>query len=654
MDYRKRKLLLGSLDTFIVISAVLIAYLLRFDLNVPSQYVNTALYVMVVIAVFTVISLKYQKMYRRVWQYASIGELISIIKAATLAEVGFYAFHWTMNLFLPVLMVPRSIYPISWALIVLGIGGSRFAWRIFRDTYLQTRQRNKGKNVLIVGAGNAGALVVKELKQSTDSELYPVAFIDDDPLKQNLEVMGLPVAGSREQIPGIVQQYGIQDIVIAIPSAPRAEIAKIIDICKKTSATIKILPSVTDLISGKVSVKAIREVRVEDLLGREPVQVDLGGIASYVTGQVVLVTGAGGSIGSELCRQISLFSPNKLLLLGHGENSIYEIELELKKYFPQEMFLTIIADIQDRERMKEVFKVYRPTVIFHAAAHKHVPLMERNPEEAVKNNVFGTRNLAECAHEYGASHFVMISTDKAVNPTSVMGTTKRIAEMFVQSLGRKSSTKFVAVRFGNVLGSRGSVIPVFKKQIQEGGPVTVTHPDMVRYFMTIPEAVQLVIQAGALAKGGEVFILDMGNPVKISDLAKDLIRLSGLTPGEDIEIRYTGIRPGEKLFEEILTNEEGTASTKHNRIFVGKPMDFSWEELNFKLFKLEQLISTKDAVNRSDEIRESLWRIVPTYSGVPESYKKKTEKTTAKLLVKDVAIETVTVPKVQDILINTP
>jgi FlaA1/EpsC-like NDP-sugar epimerase len=424
--------------------------------------------------------------------------------------------------------------------------------------------------------------------------------------------MGLPVIGGREKIPEVIDQYSIQDIVIAIPSAPRSEIAKIIDICKNTKTSTKILPSVADLINGRVSVKSIREVRVEDLLGRDSVEVNLNEIAGYVKDQVVLVTGAGGSIGSELCRQISSYAPKKLLLLGRGENSIYEIELELRKSYPQ-MLEALIADIQDRSRMKEVFDLYRPSVVFHAAAHKHVPLMEQNPAEAVKNNIFGTKNVAECADEYGSSHFIMISTDKAVNPTSVMGATKRVAEIFIQGLDRISSTKFVAVRFGNVLGSRGSVIPVFQKQIQEGGPVTVTHPDMVRYFMTIPEAVQLVIQAGALAKGGEIFILDMGEPVKIVDLARNLIRLSGLLPDQDIKIEYTGIRPGEKLFEEILTNEEGISATKHDRILVGKPMNVSWDELQLKLMELQQIVAKDKAANRSGEIKKLLCDIVPAY-----------------------------------------
>lgn len=612
MNYHQRMLTIGIMDALIVAIAVILAYFLRFDFQVVKQYFVLLPYVVAAHAILIFIAFYWAKIYRRVWQYASIGELVSIIKATTISEIVFAAFHMTIQMSFPYqFVIPRSIYLLSWILITIGVCGSRLAWRMFRDSYSKIQPHHR--RTLIIGAGKAGALVAKELKHSSDSELYPVVFIDDDPEKRTLEVMGLPVVGGREQIPEVVEQYCIQDIVIAIPSASKAEIAKIIDICKITKAHIKILPRVTDLISGKLSVNMIREVSVEDLLGRDPVQIDLEGIANYVTNQVVLVTGAGGSIGSELCRQVCPFAPRKLLLLGHGENSIYDIELELKKTFPDVKLETIIADIQDHLRIREVFDTYRPSVVFHAAAHKHVPLMERNPAEAVKNNVLGTKNMAECAHEYGTLRFVMISTDKAVNPTSVMGVTKRIAEMFIQGLARISQTKFVAVRFGNVLGSRGSVIPLFKQQIQQGCPVTVTHPDMVRYFMTIPEAVQLVIQAGALAKGGEVFILDMGKPVKIADLARDLIRLSGLEPDKDINIIYTGIRPGEKLFEEILTSEEGISATKHNRIFIGKPVDFSWEELQFMIRKLEQVATKKDILNRLEEIKELLRQIVPSY-----------------------------------------
>jgi FlaA1/EpsC-like NDP-sugar epimerase len=620
MNYRQRIIALGLLDSIIISTSVIYAYLLRFDFNIYSQgfqtYSQSIPYVALINVGFFFLFSFIAKIYNRVWQYASIGELISLMKATTLTEGSFFL----LNSLFHLIKIPNSIYILLWILIVLGVGGSRFAWRIFRDVFINQSVFKQG-NLLIVGAGDAGALVAKDLIYSSHSGLNPVGFIDDDNAKHRLRVMGLPVLGNRENIPSVVTDYQITDIVIAMPSAPRSEISAVIEKCKDTDASIKILPSVIDLASGKVSVKIMRDVSVEDLLGRDQVDVDLAEIAGYVTGKVVLVTGAGGSIGSELCRQISFFKPEQLLLLGHGENSVYEIEIELRRTYPGLSFIPVIADIQDRHRLEAVFDTYRPEVVFHAAAHKHVPLMERNPAEAIKNNILGTKNMAECADKFGASRFVMVSTDKAVNPTSVMGTTKRVAEMFVQGLNRTSKTKFVAVRFGNVLGSRGSVIPLFTKQIREGGPVTVTHPEMIRYFMTIPEAVQLIIQAGAFAKGGEIFILDMGNPVKIHDLARDLIRLSGFKPDEDIKITFTGMRPGEKLYEEILTNEEGMTATKHNRIFVGKPLDFSLDKLMLMILDLELVARSADAINRSEEIKYLLHRVVPTYQGVPEKYK---------------------------------
>lgn len=638
MGYRKRIILLALFDTSIIIGAVLFAYFLRFDFRIRQPYFSFIPYVTVMHIILIMVSFNWAKIYRRVWQYASIGELISLIKATTMASMAFYLFHMTLQFQFPQFIVPRSIYPLSWVLTTLGIATSRLLWRMFRDTYLKIQPHHR--KTLIVGAGKAGALIAKELKHSTNSDLYPVAFIDDDPAKQNLEIIGLPVVGSRERIPEVVNKLGIERIIIAIPSASRSETAKILDICKTSKANIKILPRVSDLVHGNIFVNMIREVSVEDLLGRDPVEVDLGGIANYVTGQVVLITGAGGSIGSEICRQILPFNPQKLVLLGHGENSIYDIEMELSKNFPGIQIESVIADIQDYERMREVFSTFRPMVVFHAAAHKHVPLMEKNPVEAVKNNILGTKNIAECSHDHNVSRFVMVSTDKAVNPTSVMGVTKRVAEMVVQGLAQVSQTKFVAVRFGNVLGSRGSVIPLFKKQIQEGGPVTVTHPDMVRYFMTIPEAVQLVIQAGALAKGGEIFILDMGKPVKIAELARDLIRLSGLEPDKDIRIIYTGIRPGEKLFEEILTSEEGITATKHDRIFVGKPTDFSLDELQFIIKKLQQTIKLKESPNRSKEIKDMLRQIVPGYKSNLDYAIKEFESSITEMAVsKDNALE---------------
>lgn len=548
-------------------------------------------------------------LYRRIWQYASVGELAALAQATLVSSAAAYlagalAFKTAIPLFAPVQGFMTSL---------LLLGGSRFLWRLACERFGGER-RSRGvhlKRTLIVGAGNCGTLFAKELLQNASFHAKPVAFVDDDPYKHRLEVLGIPVLGGRKDIPCIVADKDIEEIIIAIPSASKTQIAEIVRICKNTKARLKIVPNLQDLIHGKTAANQIRDVSVEDLLGREPIRTDLKGIADYVEGKTVLVTGAGGSIGSELCRQIAPFGPKKLVLLGHGENSIYTIEMEMRAAFPQLALETVIADVQDRGRLEDVFRAFRPQVVFHAAAHKHVPLMERNPSEAVKNNVFGTKNVADCADAFGAERFVLISSDKAVNPTSVMGTTKRIAEMYIQGLDKQSATKFVAVRFGNVLGSRGSVIPRFKQQIASGGPVTVTHPEMVRYFMTIPEAVQLVIQAGAFAQGGEIFILDMGNPVRIYDLAVDLIRLSGFEPGVDVDIVFTGIREGEKLYEELLTREEGLTSTKHDRIFVGKPSLIDRSDLEFEFRRLERSLGRDH-----DEIRGVLQQLVPTYRNV--------------------------------------
>lgn len=611
MKYSQRILFFLAADSFIVLCSVLVSYLLRFEGSIPEPFWNSMPYAMVLIWIVTWSVFYFSNLYRRVWKYASIGELVLIIRTTTIALGVNLVLYVAVRALEVDVVIPLSIFLLSWMTTTIGIAASRLIWRIVRGNQVKIQPHHK--KALIVGAGDAGTLVAKELKHFPDTTLYPVAFIDDDPAKLYMEVGGLPVVGTRRDIPAIVKRLGIDTIILALPSAAKTDIANVIKICKKTSAHIKILPRVSDVIHGNVSISTIRDVNVEDLLGRDPVAVDLKGIAEYVTNKTILVTGAGGSIGSELCRQISGFNPEKLLLLGHGENSIYAIENELKRKFPNLAYETIIADVQDRQRIVEVFDKYRPAVVFHAAAHKHVPLMERNPAEAIKNNVIGTKNVAQCANLFGVERFVLISTDKAVNPTSVMGTTKRIAEMIIQSLNRRSMTKFVAVRFGNVLGSRGSVIPIFKQQIKEGGPVTVTHPEMVRYFMTIPEAVQLVIQAGAIAEGGETFVLDMGEPVKIAKLAHDLIRLSGLEPDRDIKIEYIGMRPGEKLYEELLTAEEGTAGTKHDRIFIGKPSTFSVKEFMAKLEKLEQAASNNYMPVDPEQLKAMLKDIVPTY-----------------------------------------
>jgi FlaA1/EpsC-like NDP-sugar epimerase len=581
----KTQLVLIFTDIVVTNWVLWVSYWLRFDGAIPTKYVGSwevlcLSYTIVRLAVFY-----YFKLYKSLWSYASISEVITIMLAVTISSfVG-----WGIIEFSPVLSMPKSVAILAWLLSLFFVGGIRFNFRILRERQLKSININ-AKKILIIGAGDAGTLVVRELKKEAAG--YPVAFIDDDEKKQRLLINGIPVLGTRFDIPKIVSEKHIDEIVVALPSAPRTELKAILSICRKTSVPVKILPGVYEILNGVVSVSQIREVSIEDLLGRDPVRIDLKEIAGYLKGERVLVTGAGGSIGSELCRQISRFHPECIILLGRGENSIYEIDQELSVFYPQIKRYAVIADVRDRDRMSEVFAQFKPSVVFHAAAHKHVPLMEEAPVEAVKNNVLGTKNVVHLADEHGVKRFVLVSTDKAVNPTSVMGATKRFAELIIQSYARNSATKYCAVRFGNVLGSRGSVIPLLKKQIARGGPVTVTDAEMKRYFMTIPEAVSLVIQAGSMGDNGEIFVLDMGQPVKIVDLARDLIQLSGYEPNVDIKIEITGMRPGEKLFEELLTAEEGTQATKHERIYVAKPVDGLWEHLKQKVAQyMEQKVS---------------------------------------------------------------
>nr|WP_211184576.1 nucleoside-diphosphate sugar epimerase/dehydratase [Paenibacillus lemnae] len=594
-------------DAAIIWVSVIGSYWFRFYYDFPIEYQLQMYRLCVLNTICLGFCLYYFRLYHRAWRYASIDELLAIGKGVLVGGVVSHICSWL--LFSE--PVPLSVFVHSIENILLLVCGSRFVWRLMSPKVTKEIPPEGFTHVLIVGAGACGVMIVKELKSSRRA-MKPVGFIDDDSGKSNLQVYGLPVLGNRDRIPEIVERYKIKEIIIAIPSATKDDISQIARICKNTGAALKMIPRIDDLISGKVSLSTVREVSVEDLLGREPVQTDLAGIMNYVKHQTVLITGAGGSIGSELSRQLAGYHPGKLLLLGHGENSIYQIGRELKKDYPELSCELIIADIQDEKRIDQIFRVHRPQVVFHAAAHKHVPIMERNPAEAVKNNVFGTKNVADCSSRYGVDRFVLISTDKAVNPTSVMGTTKRIAEMYIQSLSASSQTKFAAVRFGNVLGSRGSVIPVFKQQILEGGPVTVTHPEMVRYFMTIPEAVQLVLQAGSFLKGGEIFVLDMGEPVKIVTLAEDLIRLSGYDPYSEIDIAFTGIRDGEKMYEELLTDEEHTTATCHNRIFVGRSGDLSIHQMELELARLRKI--TEDDTT---SVQETLKHLVPKYEAVP-------------------------------------
>ncbi|MEH7106453.1 polysaccharide biosynthesis protein [Bacillus sp. JJ1764] len=585
MTYRNRVTTLAGLDSIIVFTAFYVSYwTLSPELVIFKNPMLLATVITLLIGhhIFSFI----YKLYSKAWEYASVGELTTIVKAVslTIAVAAIMQELFFHNIYVRALM-------ITWMLHVLLIGGSRFTWRVFRDHFVYNKKDIK--KTLIVGAGAGGTMVARQLLHNHDIELKPVAFIDDDPKKFKLDVLGIPVVGDSRQIPDIVEKYKIENIIIAIPSLGKKELNKIFAECTKTKAKTQTIPMLEDLMTGKISVNEFRDVQVEDLLGRELVELDMERISEYVAGKTILVTGAGGSIGSEICRQICKFNPQKLILVGHGENSIYLIEMELrKKYIGKIEIFAVIGDIQDRARMFEIMEQHRPAVVYHAAAHKHVPLMEFNPREAVKNNIFGTRNVAEAADTFGVNTFVLISSDKAVNPTNVMGSTKRFAELVIQSLAQNSHTKFVAVRFGNVLGSRGSVIPLFKKQIQAGGPVTVTDPEMTRYFMTIPEASRLVIQSGALARGGEIFVLDMGEPVKIVDLAKNLIKLSGFTE-EEIGIHFTGLRPGEKMYEELLNENEVHPEQIFPKIHVGKVKLIDSSILNLLIEELLEMSQTE-------------------------------------------------------------
>ena len=560
-----RIIALMCIDAIFIAFALGLALVLRFEGDLSGQYalyVNNAVYLLPYYIILTLGFMHVFRLYHRMWQYASIGEMYGILKATTTSSVIIVLSIYTIHL--PHL--PRSVYILTWLLISGFIGGSRLGWRILRE-YIIKQKNNQGKNTLIIGAGDGGAMVARELLNNSNLNLTPVGFIDDSPYKQNLTVYGVPVLGRRRDIVTIAKKYQIEEIIIAIPSASGRTIREIMDICRQTQARVRIFQGTNELFADKYN---FREIQMEDLLRREPVQLNLNKISGYIQNKTVLVSGAGGSIGSELCRQISRFSPEALVLVEYSENNLFQIELELKEVFPGLTIYPELVDIKDRERLQKVFKQYQPQVVFHAAAFKHVPMMERHPHSALRNNVVGTKNLAELSDQYRVETFIFISTDKAVQPTSVMGATKRIGEMIIQEMNSKSNTNFAAVRFGNVLGSSGSVIPTFERQIKKGGPVTVTDPRMTRYFMTIPEAAQLVIQAGAMAQGGEIFVLDMGEPVKIMDLAEDLIRLHGLEPGRDIKIEIIGIRPGEKLHEELFNPNEIMTTTYHDRIFISE------------------------------------------------------------------------------------
>mgnify|MGYP000881157432 FL=1 len=564
MNNRLKILLLFIVDSLLVVGSVFLGFRLVTEGLIRNIHGLTITAILSLVAYY--VFSYFFNLYWRDWEYASVYEVITVVKCVSatviVSTISGLAFFDTK--------VTWQFLIVCWLLLVISIGGARLSMRVFREFFADSTVMGNAKPTLIVGAGAAGTLLVRQMLMHPAMRMDPIAFVDDDPDKLRKDIYGVRILGAIKDIERIVDTMGITKVVIAMPSLPNKKLNEVYDVARKTGAECVILPNIDDVMSGNLHVQQLRNVEIEDLLGREPVQLDQTMIEKQLRGKKILVTGAGGSIGSEICRQVAKFKPKEIVILGHGENSIYQLNMELVGKYSQHFTITpVIADVQDRKRIFEVMDKYKPDVVYHAAAHKHVPLMELNPREAVKNNILGTRNVAEAASHARVKAFVMVSTDKAVNPPNIMGATKRLCEMIVQDMATRSEyTKFVAVRFGNVLGSRGSVIPLFKKQIAEGGPITVTHPDIVRYFMTIPEAAQLVIQAGSLARGGEIFVLDMGQPVKIVDLAKNLIRLSGYDEG-DIEIKFTGLRPGEKMYEELLNEGEVNPKQVFPKIHIG-------------------------------------------------------------------------------------
>ena len=603
-----RRIFLVSFDVISIIIAAYGSLLLRFNGPIEPQYlhrVNILIGSMILIGLAIFITFR---LYHSLWQFASIIELKNIIFASIMSAIA--------NILICELTgnpLPRSCYFIYFLLLVLMVGGSRFIYRfirlyVARHNIRGRKEQRPLEKVMIIGAGVAGEKVYKEILGSKSIYKEVICFIDDEPSKWNQTIHGVSIYGGRDKIIEAVNKYKIEEIMVAMPSASKRDLIDIFNICKETKCKLKKLPGIYQFINEDVHISDLKEVEIQDLLGRDPIKVNLADIMGYVTDKVVMVTGGGGSIGSELCRQIAANKPKQLIIVDIYENNAYDIQLELKHNYPELNLETLIASVRNEVKVNKLFEIYHPDIVYHAAAHKHVPLMEDSPNEAIKNNVFGTLNVARAADKYNAQKFILISTDKAVNPTNVMGATKRLCEMIVQTYNKRSQTEYVAVRFGNVLGSNGSVIPIFKRQIKEGGPVTVTHPDIIRYFMTIPEAVSLVLQAGAYAKGGEIFILDMGEPVRIADMAKNLIKLSGYEPDVDIKIEYTGLRPGEKLYEELLMEEEGLQDTPNHMIHIGKPI-----EMNEDTF-VERLINLKEAAyGETDDIRSLIKELVPTY-----------------------------------------
>lgn len=605
--YRRTCLVLY--DVISVVLASYVAILWRYDFHldlIPRHFMRPIEQMLPLNILMTLVIFYFMRLYSSLWAFAGETELQNIVMACTLSTladgIGLQFFKIAKQ------AVPRSYYPAYLAVLVVCIFASRFSYRFFRS--LKHKQQNKKNQicVMVIGAGEAANVIIKEIVNSNFSTMVIKCIIDDDKGKWGRYIQGIKVVGGRERIVECADIYDVDEIIVAMPSASRVEIRNILEICKDTNCKLRSLPGMYQLVNGEVNISKLRDVEVEDLLGRDPITVDMDSILGYVQGKVVLVTGGGGSIGSELCRQIATHKPRQLVIVDIYENSVYDVQQELKSGFPELDLVVLIASVRNTNRMNYIFSKYKPNIVYHAAAHKHVPLMEDSPTEAIKNNVFGTFKTAQAAAMSGVQRFVMISTDKAVNPTNIMGASKRICEMIIQTFDKHYETEFVAVRFGNVLGSNGSVIPLFRKQIAAGGPVTVTHPDIIRYFMTIPEAVSLVLQAGAYAKGGEIFVLDMGEPVKILTLAENLIKLSGFRVGEDIKIEFTGLRPGEKLYEELLMDEEGMKETANRMIRIGKPIELDEPEFFAQLKELKDECQIENS-----DIRPLIRKIVPTY-----------------------------------------
>lgn len=603
-SYKVRQVSLWALDMCGILISVLASVILTWKYQNLDD-INTIILPTVIYMLIHTISFKLFKCYSSLWRYAGEEELVSILSACLVYVIPVYIAHRLIGIDYSILF-----YVVSTILIIGYTGGLRLVYRTGRRFKTRMVVSQDSQRVLVVGAGSAGQMIINELKENPQLKKVPVGIIDDDINKIGRVIHNVKILGNTSQVKEIVEKENVDEIILAMANVDKARKSEIINICKETKCKLKTIPGIYEIIDGKVDIKKIRDVDIEDLLGREPIKVNMEEMSGYIEERTVLVTGGGGSIGSELCRQIASFNPKHLIIVDNYENNAYAIQQELIRRYEGKLNLsTIIASIREYKRMDEIFNEYKPDVVFHAAAHKHVPLMENSPSEAIKNNIFGTLNVARLADTYKVKRMVLISTDKAVNPTNIMGATKRAAEMIIQTINKNSETEFVAVRFGNVLGSNGSVIPLFKKQIAEGGPVTITHPDIIRYFMTIPEAVQLVLQAGAMAKGGEIFILDMGEPVKIVDLANNLIRLSGFEPGVDIKIEYSGLRPGEKLYEELLMSEEGLTKTANSKIFIGKPVEFDTKKVMHNLEMLKKIVDNEDV-----ELIDSVMRaFVTTY-----------------------------------------